>query len=129
MEQEQEQFIKRLPQAEVMDLRKIITVEQEQVSSLTLVQRSSLAMTLISVDTGSSIGGHSSPGDAMVNILSGEARITIDDKPYTVRAGETLILPANIPHALYATEAFQMLLIVVKPEMKGLRHVEKGSRS
>ncbi|OMG01260.1 cupin domain-containing protein [Paenibacillus sp. FSL R7-0337] len=129
MEQEQEQFIKRLPQAEVMDLRKIITVEQEQVSSLTLVQRQNLAMTLISVDTGSSIGGHSSPGDAMVNILSGEARITIDDKPYSVRAGETLILPANIPHALYATEAFQMLLIVVKPEKKGLRHVEKGSRS
>ncbi|MEK3904301.1 MULTISPECIES: cupin domain-containing protein [unclassified Paenibacillus] len=129
MEQEQEQFIKRLPHAEVMDLRKIITVEQEQVSSLTLVQRQNLAMTLISVDTGSSIGGHSSPGDAMVNILSGEARITIDDKPYIVRAGETLILPANIPHALYAIEAFQMLLIVVKPEKKGLRHVEKGSRS
>lgn len=97
MEQEQEQFIKRLPQAEVMDLRKIITVEQEQVSSLTLVQRSSLAMTLISVDTGSSIGGHSSPGDAMVNILSGEARITIDDKPYTVRAGRPLFYPPIFP--------------------------------
>jgi quercetin dioxygenase-like cupin family protein len=121
---EQDNYIKRLPQAEVMDLRKIIAV-----SSLTLVQRSSLAMTLISLDKGASIGGHSSPGDAMVNILSGEAQITIADKPYTVLAGETIILPANIPHALYATEAFQMLLIVVKPEKKELRHVEKGSRA
>lgn len=126
---EQESFIKRLPQAEVLDLRKIITVEEQQVSSLTLVQRPELAMTLISVDTGASIGGHSSPGDAMVNILSGVALITIADKPYTVRAGETIILPANIPHALYATEAFQMLLTVVKPEKKGLRISEKGSRS
>ncbi|MNO57456.1 Cupin domain protein [compost metagenome] len=126
---EQGNYIKRLPQSEVMDLRTIITVEAQQVSSLTLVQRPSLAMTLISLDKGSSIGGHSSPGDAMVNILSGEALITIADKPFTVRAGESIILPANITHALHATEAFQMLLIVVKPEKKELKLVEKGSRS
>ncbi|MNP52491.1 Cupin domain protein [compost metagenome] len=73
-------------------------------------------MTLLSLDKGSSIGGHSSPGDAMVNILSGQAEITIGEDNYTVLAGETLVMPANIPHALYATEAFQMLLVVVKPD-------------
>lgn len=126
---EQGGFIKKLPQAEVIDLRDIITVEEQQVSSLTLVQRPSLAMTLLSLDKGSSIGGHSSPGDAMVNILSGHVRITIADKEYNVMAGETIILPANIPHALYAEEAFQMLLTVVKPDKKEVRISEKGSRA
>ncbi|MNF00449.1 Cupin domain protein [compost metagenome] len=81
------------------------------------------------MDKDSSIGGHSSPGDAMVNILSGLARITIADKEYNVQAGESIILPANIPHALYAAEAFQMLLIVVKPDKKEIKLGEKGSRS
>lgn len=109
-------FIKKLPQSAVIDLKEIITIEEQQVSSLTLVQRPNLAMTLLSLDKGSSIGGHSSPGDAMVNILSGQAEITIGEDNYTVLAGETLVMPANIPHALYATEAFQMLLVVVKPD-------------
>lgn len=109
-------FIKKLPVATVLDLRESIGVEQEQVASLTLVQRPNLAMTLLSLDKGTSIGGHSSPGDALVNILSGQAEITIADSKYTVRAGESLLMPANVPHALYAAEAFQMLLIVVKPE-------------
>ncbi|MNH47950.1 Cupin domain protein [compost metagenome] len=65
----------------------------------------------------------------MVNILSGLARITIADKEYNVQAGESIILPANIPHALYAAEAFQMLLIVVKPDKKEIKLGEKGSRS
>lgn len=54
---EQEMYIKKLPHAEVIDLRSIITIEEQQVSSLTLVQRPSLAMTLLSLDKGSSIGG------------------------------------------------------------------------
>ena len=126
---EQGGYIKKLPQSEVMDLRKIITVQEEQVASLTLVQRPNLAMSLLSLDKGSAIGGHSSPGDAMVNILSGEAQITIADKQYRVQSGESIILPANITHALYATEAFQMLLIVVKPEKKELAFREKGGRA
>lgn len=80
-------FIKKLPQSAVIDLKEIITIEEQQVSSLNLVQRPNLAMTLLSLDKGSSIGGHSSPGDAMVNILSGQAEITIGEDNYTVHAG------------------------------------------
>jgi quercetin dioxygenase-like cupin family protein len=108
-------YINKLPVSTVMDLKQYISIEDKQVSSLTLVQRPNLAITLLSLDKGSSIGGHSSPGDAMVQILSGESEITIGTEKYTVRAGETIILPANIPHALHALEAFQMLLVVVKP--------------
>ncbi len=115
MTMNQGEFIKKLPVSTVMNLTQQISIENQQVSSLTLVQRPNLAMTLLSLDKGSSIGGHSSPGDAMVNVLSGETEITIGTDKYTVRSGETIIMPANVPHALYAVEAFQMLLVVVKP--------------
>lgn len=112
----QGEYIKKLPVSEVIDLKRMITIEDQQVSSLTLVQRPTLAMTLLSLDKGTSIGGHSSPGDAMVNILSGQTEITIGDEKFTVNAGESIVMPANVPHALFATEAFQMLLVVVKPD-------------
>lgn len=108
-------YIKKLPVSTVMDLKQFISVENRQVSSLTLVQRPNLAITLLSLDKGTSIGGHSSPGDAMVQVLSGQTEITIGSDKYAVHAGETIIMPANVPHALYASEAFQMLLTVVKP--------------
>ncbi|MCH4167641.1 MAG: cupin domain-containing protein [Streptococcaceae bacterium] len=110
-------FIHKIAQSQVINLKDIVTVEPEQMLSQTLVQRKDLGMTLFSLDKGQEIGRHSSPGDAMVNILSGVAKITIDESEFIVNAGETIIMPANQPHALYATEAFQMLLIVVKPEV------------
>ena len=85
--------------------------------SKTLVQRKDLGMTIFSLDKDQEIGRHSSPGDAMVNILSGLAEITIDEEVFEVAAGQTIVMPANIPHSLYAKEAFQMLLVVVKPEV------------
>ena len=108
-------YIKKLPVSTVLDLKQFITIGNSQVSSMTLVQRPNLAMTLLSLDTGTSIGGHSSPGDALVHVLSGETEITIGPDKYTVRTGETIVMPANVSHALYAVEAFQMLLVVVKP--------------
>lgn len=110
-------FIHKIAQSQVINLKDVVTVEPEQMLSQTLVQRKDLGMTLFSLDKGQEIGRHSSPGDAMVNILSGVAKITIDESEFIVNAGETIIMPANQPHALYATESFQMLLIVVKPEV------------
>ena len=110
-------FIKRIDHSRVLDLKTEVPIEEEQILSKTLVQRKDLGMTVFSLDKGQEIARHSSPGDAMVNLLSGQARITIGDEDFTVRAGETLVMPANVPHALYAEEAFQMLLVVVKPEV------------
>lgn len=109
-------YIKKLPHSEVLDLRKEVPLETDQVASMTLVQRKDLGMTIFSLDTDQEIGGHSSKGDAMVNLLTGKAKITIAEETFIVSAGETIILPANVRHALYAVEAFQMLLVVVKPE-------------
>ncbi|MGT2750332.1 cupin domain-containing protein [Streptococcus orisasini] len=110
-------YIDKIQHSQVLDLKTEVPIEEEQMLSKTLVQRKDLGMTVFSLDKDQEIGRHSSPGDAMVNILSGLAEITIDDDVFEVAAGQTIVMPANIPHSLYAKEAFQMLLVVVKPEV------------
>lgn len=110
-------YIDKLPQSQVLDLKQVVPVEEDQVASMTLVQRKGMGMTVFSLDTDQEIGGHFSTGDAMVNLLSGKAEITIGAEKYILNAGESIIMPANVRHALYAIEAFQMLLVVVKPEV------------
>lgn len=111
-------YIEKIKQSTVLDLKKEVPVEEEQILSRTLVQRKDLGMTIFSLDKDQEIGRHSSPGDAMVNVLSGLAEeITIGEEIFQVAAGESIVMPANVPHSLYAKEAFQMLLVVVKPEV------------
>ncbi len=109
-------LIKKIPHSQVIKLEDMVAVDANQVSSMTLVQRPSIGMTLFSLGEGEGIKMHTSPGDAMVQILSGIAEIIIGEEKYLVHGGETIILPANIPHALHAIKSFQMLLIVVKPD-------------
>ena len=110
-------YIDKIQHSQVLDLKTEVPIEEEQMLSKTLVQRKDLGMTIFSLDKDQEIGRHCSPGDAMVNIFSGLAEITIDEEVFEVAAGQTIVMPANIPHSLYAKEAFQMLLVVVKPEV------------
>ena len=110
-------YIDKIQHSQVLYLKTEVPIEEEQMLSKTLVQRKDLGMTIFSLDKDQEIGRHSSPGDAMVNVLSGLAEITIDEEVFEVAAGQTIVMPANIPHSLYAKEAFQMLLVVVKPEV------------
>ena len=110
-------YIDKIQHSQVLDLKTEVPIEEEQMLSKTFVQRKDLGMTIFSLDKDQEIGRHSSPGDAMVNILSGLAEITVDEEVFEVAAGQTIVMPANIPHSLYAKEAFQMLLVVVKPEV------------
>jgi len=109
-------YIKKIPHSEVLKLESIVSVNSGEVSSMTLVQRPSLGITLLSLAKGEALKTHASPGDAMVQILSGVAKITIDQDVFTVSKGESIVMPADIPHGLEAKEDFQMLLTVVKPE-------------
>lgn len=110
-----EAYIKKLPIAEVMGLRDQIEYEEHKISSLSLVQRSNLIMTLFALDEGEEMGGHASTGDAMVTMLEGTAEISIGEEAFTVDAGKSIIMPANIQHKLKGVKAFKMLLTVVKP--------------
>ena len=109
-----ENIINKINHQEVLDLKNVLPINENQVSSITLVSNDKLIMTLFAIAKDQKINSHSSSGDAMVNLLSGQAKITIDDEDYVVNAGECIIMPANHPHALYALEDFQMLLVVAK---------------
>ncbi|MDO4719516.1 MAG: cupin domain-containing protein [Peptostreptococcaceae bacterium] len=108
-------FISHMPMGEVFEMAAQIDYEEHKVASITLVKQSDLIITLFSLYEGEEIGGHSSTGDAMVCVLDGAAEITIGEKVHLVHAGESIIMPANIRHALRAKESFKMLLTVVKP--------------
>ena len=84
----------------------------EQVVSKTLVQNELVSMTLFSFDKGEEISTHASGGDAMVTVLEGKGRFTVADEVFYLEAGETLIMPKGIPHAVYGEEKFKMQLVV-----------------
>ncbi|WP_205411121.1 cupin domain-containing protein [Massiliimalia massiliensis] len=108
-----EQMIKNMPHAEVLALAEQTTYLEGQIVSKTLAQNKHHSLTLFAFDKGEEISTHDSEGDAMVLCLEGEGRITVDGKDHTLKAGEAIVMPAKIPHAVYAAERFKMLLTVL----------------
>ena len=99
-----EPLIKNLPHARPFPLKDQVGYEPGKVVSLTLAQRPGVGMTLFAFDAGEAISTHAAPGDAMATILEGTAQITIDGVPHTLNAGEAVIMPAGIPHAVQAIQ-------------------------
>ena len=93
-------------------LKDLVEYQKGQVVSRTLVQNESVSMTIFSFDKGEEISTHASGGDAMVTVLDGTGRFTVDGEVFILTAGETLIMPKNIPHAVYGEEQFKMQLTV-----------------
>lgn len=108
-----EHFIKNIEFAKVLDLESLVEYQEGQVVSRTLAQGKPVSVTLFAFDKGEEISSHSSTGDAMVYILDGEAEVTVGEEKFLLKKGQTIIMPANIPHALLAKEKFKMLLVVV----------------
>lgn len=106
-------MIKNIDKATVLTLKDQVAYQPGQVVSKTLAQNDALSVTLFSFDQGEEISTHESGGDAFVTCLDGVGRITIDGKEYELREGESIIMPAKHPHAVYGKEQFKMLLVVV----------------
>lgn len=107
------QLIKNIDFAKPIVMESLVDYQEGRVISRTLAQGKPLSVTLFAFDKGEEISSHSAGGDAMVYILDGEAKITIGDEDFVVKKGETIVMPAHVPHALLATEKFKMLLTVV----------------
>ncbi len=84
------------------------------VVSRTIIKKPSGNISLFAFDMEEGLSEHSSPHEALVQVLDGSVEITIGGVPCTVRAGESIILPADIPHALLAKERFKMMLTMIK---------------
>ena len=105
--------MKNLNKAEVLKLKEQVEYQKGQVVSKTLAQNNSVSVTIFSFDKGEEISTHESGGDALVTCLDGVGRITIDGKDYELKEGESILMPAGHPHAVYGKEQFKMLLVVI----------------
>lgn len=91
-----------------------MTYQDGQTVSKTLAKNPALSITLFSFDKGEEISAHSAAGDAFFTCLDGEGKITIDGIDYILHKGESIVMPAGHPHAIFVKERFKMLLVVVK---------------
>lgn len=108
-----EKLIKNVEHRKAFCLKDLVDYEAGKVASMTLAQQPGVGMTVFAFDAGEGINAHAAGGDAMVQILEGEAEITIDGVPNIVKEGGSIIMPKGISHALKAVTRFKMLLTVV----------------
>ena len=105
-------MIKNLPIAEVVGLANLVSYQEGQVVSRTLVQAEGTSLTLFAFASGEGLTAHTAPADALVFVLDGEASIDIAGAGSVLRAGEAIVMPANTPHAVTAEQDFKMLLLI-----------------
>ena len=105
--------IKNMETATVLTLKDQVAYQPGQVVSKTLAQNNALSVTLFAFDKGEEISTHESGGDAFVTCLDGVGKITIDGVEHIIKEGESIVMPARRPHAVYGEEQFKMLLAVV----------------
>ena len=107
--------LKNIQPEQVLSLAGQVTAQPGQIVSRTLAQTPAVSLTLFAFAKGEEISTHESRGDALVQVLEGVGRFTVDGVDYMCRAGESLVMPAQKPHAVYGEEDFKMLLTVVIP--------------
>jgi len=92
----------------------LVDYQPGAIVSREIISKKTGRVTLFAFDAGEGLSEHTSPYDALVNVLEGEADITIAGKVHRVKAGELIIMPANQPHALKAVGRFKMALIMIR---------------
>ena len=105
--------MKNLSKAEVLTQKDQVSYQEGQVVSKTLAPNPFISVTLLAFDKGEEISTHESDGDAFVMCLDGLGKLTIDGEPHIVHEGESIVMPAKHPHAVFAEEKFKTMLVVV----------------
>ena len=98
----------------VLHLASLVEYSEGGIISKQLINSPAGNITLFSFDKGEGLSEHSAPFDALVQVLEGSANIVVNGQVFTVNAGESIVFPANAPHALTAIERFKMLLTMIK---------------
>lgn len=100
--------------AEKFILSESVQYAGDSVVSKTIIKQDTGTITLFAFDKNQGLSEHSAPFDAMVNVIEGKADVIIGGKSNILSQGESIIMPANVPHALKAIEKFKMLLVMIK---------------
>jgi len=98
----------------VFELSQQVEYSEGGIISKQILKNEAGNVTLFSFDRGQGLSEHTAPFDALVQIIDGKAEITIGGTPHTLEEGQIIIMPANVPHAVYAEEQFIMLLTMIK---------------
>jgi quercetin dioxygenase-like cupin family protein len=100
-----------------IEMESLIEYQEGSVVSMEIIKKELGTVTVFAFDKGQGLSEHSAPFDAMVQIIDGEAEITLAGEPHTVKKGEMLIMPANVPHALQAVNGpYKMILTMIKSD-------------
>jgi quercetin dioxygenase-like cupin family protein len=99
---------------EGVKLLEFINYQQRAVVSREVLRKKNGTVTLFAFDAGQGLSEHTTPFEALANVLEGEIEIVVSGKPHQVKGGEMLLLPASQPHALNASKESKMLLIMIK---------------
>ena len=102
------------PTAQILSLADLISYQEGAIVSRVILKAEAGNVTLFAFDEGQELGEHTAPFDALVHVLDGEVEIKISGKPFQLKTGEVIIMPANDPHAVKATKKFKMLLTMIR---------------
>jgi quercetin dioxygenase-like cupin family protein len=92
----------------------LIDYAADSIVSKTIIDKRVGTITLFAFDAGQKLSEHTAPYDAVVQVIDGHGRLTIGGAPVTVSAGQIVIMPGNVPHAVAAEERFKMLLTMIR---------------
>jgi len=107
---------RKIAAAKAHDLVSLADYADGSIVSRTLAENDAGTLTLFAFDAGQGLSEHSAPFDAIVQVLDGEAELTIGGKAIRAAAGQLVLMPANVPHALQAPQRFKMLLTMFRAE-------------
>ena len=100
--------------AQVENLQQMLAYQNHAIVSRMLVKNGGGSVTLFAFDGGEGLSEHTAPFDALVVGVDGTAEITVAGQKYQVTEGESLLMPANVPHAVHPVGQFKMLLVMIK---------------
>ncbi len=102
------------PKSQVLHIAELVSYQEGSVVSRQITKADAGNVTLFAFDINQGLSEHTAPFDALVHILEGEAEVTISGKPFQLKMGDAIIMPANEPHALKALQKFKMLLTMIR---------------
>ncbi len=106
--------MREIEKAKAFDVKELVEYAPNAIVSTTIVDTPAATITLFAFDEGQGLSEHAAPYDAVVQIVDGEAALTIGGQPITAGEGSVVIMPANVPHALKAMKRFKMVLTMIR---------------